>query len=93
MAALLYETAPQLKAEWIECLYGLARVFKDVDVEHGAIWGKRIQYWKSLRHPAALSTLQADVLDVCFPTRSPSPTLSFADGEESIRLMSSIMII
>jgi len=91
MAALFYETAPQLKAIWIECLYELARIFKDVDTPHtrraaaehpqrtwdtegSAIWEKRIQYWKSLRDPAAMGILQADVSDVMLPNAFPVST-------------------
>lgn len=44
--------------------YELARIFKDVDVEDGAIWEKRIQYWESLRDAAAMGILQADLSEI-----------------------------
>lgn len=74
IAALLYETALKLKATWIECLYELAQVFKDVDTEGGAIWEKRIHYWKSLRDPAVMGILQVDLSDVMLPNAFPVST-------------------
>jgi hypothetical protein len=59
---------------WIECLYKLAQVFKDVDAEGGAIWEKRIQYWKSLRDPAIIGILQVDLSDVMLPNALPIST-------------------
>jgi len=84
IVALLYETAPELKATWIECLYILARVFKDADTEGGAIWEKRIQYWKSLRNPAALGILQADLSDVMLPEAFPASTAKPCESGKSL---------
>jgi hypothetical protein len=74
VAALFYETAPKLKAIWIECLYELAQVFKDVDTKGGEIWEKRIQYWESLRDPAVIGIFQADLSDVMLPDAFPVST-------------------
>ena len=45
--------------------------FKDVDTEGGAIWEKRIHYWKSWRDPAVMGILQVDVSDVMLPNAFP----------------------
>jgi hypothetical protein len=74
VAALFYETAPKLKAAWVECLYELARIFKDIDTKDRAIWEKRVQYWESFRDPAIMGILQADLSDVMLPDAFPVST-------------------
>jgi casein kinase I homolog HRR25 len=61
--ALLYETAPELKSAWIECLYALAyyrMLTEDPGTRDRGVWEYTCCYWKSLRHPSARSFLQAD---------------------------------
>ena len=51
MAMLLYESFPKLPNPWIACQYEIAKVLRDVDSEHGLIWGKNVQYWDTRQDP------------------------------------------
>lgn len=74
MVALFHETAPHLKATWIECLHELAQCFKDIGTEDGAVWEKRIRYWKNLRDPAVMGVLHANISNVMLPDAFPVST-------------------